>query len=137
MVCPLLETLGWDDPVSEDGKMLEGAWPPVAAELGGQKFPDDHLKAVKLIMKDGQYTVQVGEVFDEGTYKLDPAAKPRAIDITGSEGPNKGKTLLAIYELTGDSLRVYYNLEGKKRPTDFKTEKNTLQFLVSYKREKP
>ena len=120
----------------EDSKMMEGTWLPVEAELAGQKFPDEVLKTMKLTMSDGKYTVKVGEQVDEGTVKLEPAAKPKAMDITGTEGPNKGKTILAIYELNGDTLRICYDLAGKKRPTEFKTVKDTQQFLVSYKREK-
>ncbi len=117
--------------------MIEGTWLPFEAELGGQKFPAEHLRTMKLTMVDGKYTVKVGEVLDQGTYKLDTAANPKAIDIYGDGGPNKGKNFPAIYELTGDSLRICYDLEGKKRPTAFKTEENTQQFLVTYKREKP
>jgi len=116
--------------------MIDGTWLPVEAELGGQKFPDAVLKTLKLTMGDGKYTVMVGEQIDKGTIKLEPTTKPKAIDITGTEGPNKGKTFLAIYELTGDTLRICYDLTGKKRPTEFKTVKDTQQFLVSYKREK-
>jgi uncharacterized protein (TIGR03067 family) len=56
------------------------------------------------------------------------------MDILGTEGPNKGKTFLAIYELTGDSLKICYDLEGKTRPTEFRTNPGTQLFLVLYKR---
>jgi uncharacterized protein (TIGR03067 family) len=59
------------------------------------------------------------------------------MDITGTEGPNKGKTILAIYEITDDTLRICYDLSGKARPTEFKTTKGTKLFLVTYNREKP
>src|SRR6266581_404332 len=120
----------------EDNKMIEGTWLPVEAELGGQKFPDEVLKTLKLTMSDGKYTVTVGEKIDKGTVKLEPTTKPKAMDITGTDGPNKGKTFPAIYELTSDTLRICYDLAGKTRPTEFKTSKDTQQFLVSYKREK-
>jgi uncharacterized protein (TIGR03067 family) len=81
--------------------------------------------------------VTVGKVVDQGTVKLDASAKPKAMDITGTEGPNKGKMIPAIYERDGDTLRVCYNLNGKGRPTEFKTEKGTQLFLVTYTREKP
>jgi uncharacterized protein (TIGR03067 family) len=38
--------------------------------------------------------------------KLDPAKKPRAMDVAGTKGPNKDKTIRAIYELTDTTLRV-------------------------------
>ena len=36
----------------------------------------------------------------------------------------------------GDTLRICYDLSGKSRPAEFKTEKGTQLFLVTYKREK-
>jgi uncharacterized protein (TIGR03067 family) len=116
---------------------LQGTWLPATAELGGQAFPDEVRKTIKLVVKDDTYTVTVGEAVDRGTVKLMPSATPRAMDITGTEGPNKGKTFLAIYERKGDTLRVCYDLSGKKRPTEFKTEAGTQLFLVEYKRQKP
>ena len=68
---------------------------------------------------------------------LNPSAKPKALDITGTEGPNKGKTILAIYERNGDTLRICYDLSGKSRPAEFKTTAGTQLFLVEYKRHSP
>ena len=121
----------------DDGKKMEGGWKPVAAELGGKPVPDKVLKTMKLVLTDGKYTVTVGEQTDEGTVKLDPAKKPRAMDIVGTWGPNRGKTILAIYELTDATLRVCYDLSGKARPLEFKTRSDTQLFLVEYKRQKP
>lgn len=52
---------------------------------------------------------------------MDPGNKPKAIDISGTEGPNASKTILAISELDGDTLRVCYGLRGAPRPTEFKS----------------
>src|SRR5262245_40581099 len=100
---------------------LDGVWLPTAAELGGKEFPDEVRKSIRLEIKGGDYTVTVGTQPDRGTCKRNPSAKPRALDITGTEGPNKGKTILAIYERVGDTLRVCYDLSGRGRPKAFKT----------------
>jgi uncharacterized protein (TIGR03067 family) len=122
----------------DDAKSMDGTWLPSAAELAGEKFPDEVRKIIKLVIDDGKYTVTVGKNPDRGTVKLDPSKKPKEMDITGTEGPNKGKTFLAIYEMTDDeTLRVCYDLSGKARPSEFKTEKDTKLYLVTYKREKP
>jgi uncharacterized protein (TIGR03067 family) len=121
---------------AKDESAIEGVWLPSAAELAGNKYPDEVRKSIKLVIKDGKYTVTVGKITDQGTSKMDPSAKPKALDITGTEGPNKGKTILAIYELDGDTLRICYDLSGKSRPTEFKTQEGTQLFLVTYKREK-
>jgi uncharacterized protein (TIGR03067 family) len=59
------------------------------------------------------------------------------MDVKGTKGPNKGKTFPAIYEVKGDTLRVCYDLDGKERPREFKTEKGKKYFLVTYERDKP
>jgi uncharacterized protein (TIGR03067 family) len=137
-VCVASVALGDDSArAKEDGKKMEGNWKPVTAELGGKPYPDEILKTMTLVLADGKYTVTVGGQPDEGKVKLDPAKEPRAMDIVGTKGPNQGKTILAIYELTDSTLRVCYDLSGKARPKEFKTKPDTLLFLVEYKRQKP
>lgn len=124
---------------SGDGKKnpLAGTWLPATAEINGKPFPDEVRKSMKLVIhNDDKYTVTVGDKVDQGTVKLNSVAKPPEMDITGTEGPNKGKTILAIYERDGDTLRVCYDLSGKKRPTEFKSQEGTYHFLVNYKQEK-
>jgi uncharacterized protein (TIGR03067 family) len=121
---------------AKDGDTNEGTWLPSEAELGGKKFPDEIRKSIKLVIEGDKYTVTVGKEVDKGTVKLNAAGKPKEMDITGIEGPNKGKTFLAIYERDGDTLRVCYDLSGKGRPTEFKTKEGTQLFLVTYKRKK-
>jgi uncharacterized protein (TIGR03067 family) len=119
-----------------DGKTIQGTWLPTAAELGGGKFPDEVRKTITLSIKGDKYTVTVGKKVDKGTVKMNASAKPKTLDITGTEGPNKGRTILAIYELNGDTLRVCYDLSGKGRPKKFETRAGTQLFLVTYKRKK-
>jgi len=115
--------------------MIDGTWIPITAELGGQPFPQEVLKIMKLTVSDGKYSVVVGETSDLGTINYFTDAEPKSIDITGTEGPNKGKTFPAIYERANDTLKICYDLAGKTRPKEFITEPNTQLFLVSYKRE--
>ncbi len=121
---------------AKDRDAMQGAWLPSAAELAGGKFPDEIRKTIKLVIKDDGYTVSVGKAVDQGTVKLDPSAKPKTMEITGTDGPNKGKTFRAIYEIKGDTLRICYDLSGKNYPAEFKTENGTQLYLVTYQREK-
>jgi uncharacterized protein (TIGR03067 family) len=116
---------------------IDGTWLPEKAELAGKPFPEAYRKTMKLVVKDGKYTVTLGKTTDIGTVKLKASSKPKEIDIVGTEGPNKGKTILAIYERDGDTLRICYDLSGKSRPKEFKTKEETQLFLVTYKRQKP
>jgi len=132
-----LPCLSRGDDAKDDAKSMAGTWLLSAAELGGEIFPDEARKTIKLVIDDGKYAVTVGKNSDRGTVKLDPLKKPKQMDIIGTEGPNKGKTIFAIYEMTDDTLRICYDLGGKARPSEFKTSKDTKLFLVTYKREKP
>lgn len=125
------------DDAKTTGKAMEGTWLAATAELGGKEFPDDVRKSIKLVVKDNTYLVTVGTKPDRGTVKLDPSKSPKALDIVGTDGPNKGKTILAIYERNGDTLKICYDLSGKSRPTEFKSQDGTQLFLVTYQREKP
>jgi uncharacterized protein (TIGR03067 family) len=122
---------------AKDAEALQGTWLPTSAELSGKPFPDDILEAIKLVVKGDTYTVTIGKQLDKGKVALKPSAKPSEMDITGVEGPNKGKKILAIYERDGDTLKICYDLGGKNRPTEFKSKEGTQQFFVTYKRAKP
>ncbi len=121
----------------QDDDSVQGTWLPATAELGGKAFPDEIRKTIKLVIKEELYTVTVGENTDRGTLKLNPSAEPKELDITGIEGPNRGRTILAIYERDGDTLQVCYDLSGKDRPKEFSTRPGTQLFLVTYRLERP
>lgn len=113
---------------------LRGTWKLTEATLGGAKLPDAAIAPLRLELGDGTYALTGAESPDKGTIAVD--AKKKSIDVTGTDGPNKGKTFPAIYELKGDVLRICYDLSGKKRPSEFKSAKGTQEFLVAYKRDK-
>ena len=71
-----------------------------------------------------------------GTQKLDPSKSPKAIDVTMTEGPNKGAVMLGIYEFDGDTLKVCFDPQGKKRPTEFKSPPDSANFVNVHKRVK-
>jgi uncharacterized protein (TIGR03067 family) len=119
-----------------DSKDIQGTWLPIEAELGGKPMGNDFITSTTLTLNEGKYEVVVAGASDKGTYKMDATLKRKTIDITGTEGPNVGKTFPAIYELRGDTLRICYGLGGNARPTEFKSPPGTQHFLVTYKRKK-
>ena len=129
----VLTTLAGDKP--DDANDIQGTWLPTNAELRGETMKADILKSFTLKLDGGKYEV-AAESVDKGTYTVDSMAKPKTIDITGTEGPNVGKKIPAIYELHGDTLRICYGLGGSPRPTEFKSPTGTKVFLVTYKRKK-
>ena len=125
---------------ADDLKAMSGTWKPAKAELAGQPLPPPVLKSITLKMNGANYEVIVetekGPSPDKGTVVVDSAAQPKAMTVAGVTGPNAGKTFPAIYELTGDTLRICYDLSGAARPTEFKTTPGTKLYLVDYERVK-
>ncbi len=121
---------------SADVEALQGTWLPAKAELAGQPMPDAVLKEITLTLTNHDYTVTTAEQPDYGTWTIDTSSKPKAMTVTGTKGPNNGKTFPCIYELKGDTLRICYDLSGEKRPTEFKSTAGTKLYLVTYKRKK-
>jgi uncharacterized protein (TIGR03067 family) len=120
----------------DDTRTVQGLWRPAKAELAGRSMPAALLGSISLRLEEGKYEVFVGTEPDRGTYTLDPATTPRSMTITGTDGPNVGKTFPAIYELKGDTLDICYDLSGEKRPTEFKSVAGTKLYLVTYHRAK-
>jgi uncharacterized protein (TIGR03067 family) len=136
VILTLFAASAWGRDNKEDQKLLEGTWQPVSGEQAGEKFPEELLKTINLVIIDGKYNVTVGKFVDKGTITLDAAKKPKEMDLFGTEGENKDKKILTIYELTDETLKVCYNMEGKERPKEFKTKEGSKDLVITYKRVK-
>jgi uncharacterized protein (TIGR03067 family) len=113
---------------------LQGRWTPTTAVLGGNPFPDQIRASISLVIDGDRYTTTVGPATDLGALVLDPSASPASMDVRGTEGPNAGRTIPAIYECSDDTLRICYDLSGVQRPTTFESPAGTMHFLVTYTR---
>ncbi|MBI4661323.1 MAG: TIGR03067 domain-containing protein [Verrucomicrobia bacterium] len=121
-----------------DAHPQDGVWKPIAAVLGGAKLPKPALDAITLRVSGTNYEVTVeGEQHsDKGTRTLDTTTTPKRITIKSTEGANKGKTFLGIYEMKdANSMRVCYDLSGTEFPKEFKAPKGTQFYLVGYRRQ--
>lgn len=124
------------DDVEKDLKKLEGTWTFDSVEAGGNKLPAEQFKTMSVTMEGTKYSVKLNDmVVEAATQKIDSSKSPKTMDVTVTEGPNKGKVYLAIYEINGDTLKVCFDPEGKKRPTEFKGDVGS-QTLVVHKRVK-
>jgi uncharacterized protein (TIGR03067 family) len=123
--------------VAKELKKFHGVWTFASVEAGGKKAPADDLKGLTITFADDRYTVKKGdEVIQVGTQKLDPSKSPKAIDVKITEGLNKGAAMLGIYEIDGDTLKVCFDEQGKKRPTEFRSPADSATFVNVHKRVK-
>jgi uncharacterized protein (TIGR03067 family) len=114
---------------ADDG--LEGAWIPVNANVSGKELMVAELRVKYLVLDGRDYSIidRSNQIVDRGEYLVNESVSPRTIDIVGRDGPNAGRSMLAIFELSGDRLTVCYELDGKNRPT--RMHPNTDQMLLS------
>jgi len=120
-----------DQPKSQkDLEALQGTWYVKAMEEGGKPQPKARFEDVEMqlvvegdklsiltMTPDGRVVGQQGLAFT-----LDEKASPKRLDV--SKG---GTTLLAVYAFEKGQLKLCIDLEGKSRPTSFKTVAGTQQ----------
>jgi uncharacterized protein (TIGR03067 family) len=115
-----------------DHQKIQGTWKVTSAHDSGDAPPPDVLKDLKWRISKNKISYTFGDKVTEWTYKLDPARKPKWIDL--SEGT---RTALGIYELEDDNLRICFP-EGRQgeRSTAFESKPNSANdILIILKRE--
>jgi uncharacterized protein (TIGR03067 family) len=118
-------------------KKFQGTWTFESSASGGTELPIGELRGMLLTFEGDKHTVKKGdEVIQVGIQKLDPSKSPKTIDVTMTEGPSKGMVMLGIYEIDQDTLKVCFDPQGKKRPTEFKSAPGSENFVNIHKRVK-
>jgi uncharacterized protein (TIGR03067 family) len=117
-----------------DADLQQDTWTVAAAVFNGQAF--GLIKGDSLTIKGQNFTAQSKEGESKGTLKFGTDKRPYTIDFVHIEGPAKGKTLLAIYELTDDELKICSKGVGKERPSEMTGKSGTGNLLITLKREK-
>jgi uncharacterized protein (TIGR03067 family) len=127
-----------EEAVEKALQAFKGTWRMSSKEEDGKKFSEEEIKDLILTHDGaGKCSVRRGDkVIAEATVKLDPTKKPKTIEIAFTEGDHKGKTVLGIYEIEGDTFRVCVAPPGDGRPATFSAEAGSGRILNVYKREK-
>jgi len=115
---------------------LAGTWTIIGAERDGQ--PAAGPRGVKMtISRHGALNVHtVDGRKGGGSLTIDPGTSPSSIDYVLDYGPTKGKPLLGIYTLEGETLKICRSEPGIKRPTDFTTEEASGRMVLVLRRDK-
>lgn len=126
-----------DDPARDDKEKMQGTWTVEAASKGGEALPRDKIDKMRVTITGDKIVIRDGEAgrTEEATFKLDPAAKPKTMDVIPGGGPSE-KAVPGIYQLDGDVLKLCWSKGGKDRPTDFTTGKEDRRMMFHLKRAK-
>ena len=122
--------------LAADPAALHGAWTAVMAERDGAAAPD--LIGHRLEFDQGAFTIRSpdGQLLYGGTYTVDPAAQPAAIDFHQDEGQAKGKTWEGIYRFDGARLTIVDDAvdPAKGRPDAFAASAGSGRVLLTFER---
>jgi uncharacterized protein (TIGR03067 family) len=136
-VCLLVGADDSQDAAKKDLAKMQGEWSMVSGERDGQPLGTEIVENTKRVAKGDEVTILVnGDVYFKAKVTLDPGKKPKAIDYTMTEGENKDKKQLAIYEMNGDSIKICSAAPGTERPTDFTAKEGSNRTLSVWKRDK-
>src|SRR5262249_53158545 len=126
LIIGLLAASPGDDPARVERERHQGTWAVVSFEREGKATPKETLDEIKRVVRGDQVVwTRDGEAFAETTVALDPSKAPKAIDVTPTSGPSKGKVAPGIYKLDADTLTICMAAPGKERPSSFKAEKGS------------
>jgi uncharacterized protein (TIGR03067 family) len=114
-------------------KQLEGEWKIEKMVFGGMDAPADVAAKTTLKFKGDELTPSDNPK-DVAKLKLDPSKKPAHLDLSPMN--KSDKSMLGIYELSGDDLKICFAEGGEARPTEFASAKDSKQVLIVLKRIK-
>lgn len=98
-----------------DLERMQGTWTIVERRSGKRRLAQEN---AQVTLRGTRWNfIFDGEVRSEWEIKLDPAARPRALNYAGA-GITPSIGLVAIYEFEGDTLTVCYD-QGRVRPANF------------------
>jgi uncharacterized protein (TIGR03067 family) len=126
-------------PAQEAQKKLQGTWTATKAERDGKSADD--VVGNRLSFTGNRFRIQSkdGKLLYAGTVRVDPNAKPAAIDFEHTEANLKGKAWKGIYILDGETLTICDNAPNldKGRPTAFEAKGGSGYVSITFKRAKP
>jgi uncharacterized protein (TIGR03067 family) len=102
----------------------------VSLTIAGKETPKEDLKGLVLVVKGDLGTVyKDGKKLMSAKAKIDMDKKPWTIDLTETEGKDKGKTMMGIMDMKDGQMRVCMGKEGGARPTEFTSTAENGQIL--------
>ena len=113
-------------------KELEGTYKVTVLEKAGKAADKALVDSLKITIKGEDFTLKMGDEEKKAKIKVDSSKTPGTIDITPSDGPEKGKTFPGIYKIEKGEVTIIFTEKGD-RPTEFKSEGESM--LVKMKKD--
>lgn len=124
--------------IKQDYERLTGKFRLVSGMVDGKPVPQDVRNKTVLITDHNKFTVSTGgeaATSAEGTFTIDPTKAPKTVDSLQGSGPDKGKTMLGIYEIIDQNhKRACWAPVGQPRPTEFSSGQGSGRILQTWER---
>jgi uncharacterized protein (TIGR03067 family) len=121
----------------QESKKLEGAWNVTSVVRNRNELPSERLSNLQTTFREGRFAFKMGaKTLSEGTFQLDPGKLPRTIDLTSQDANGKQQTTRAIYDLSGDVLRICGAQPGQDRPRELEATDGSGHTLTTFERAK-
>jgi len=129
--CGISQGGGKKDPGAAVLKKIQGTWKFTSQEMDGKPVPPENLAKMTITFSGDKWSVRQDEKeVQAGTHKFDPAKKPGHVDAVVTAGQDKGNTMLGIFELKGDTMKVCFDPMGKARPASFTSKAGQFSAVV-------
>ena len=122
------------DAVRREMRMLQGVWKVVSVERNGKPAPNDDIKEGTVFIQGNRFIIQTMDKHQDKEYGLDPAQRPKGIDLRNREGRGRDKLVRGIYLLERDRLKLCLGDAGQERPEKFSTEPGAGRRLIVLER---
>jgi uncharacterized protein (TIGR03067 family) len=120
--------------IKNDAAQLQGTWQVVSAKVGVNRdvvpLPDEVANRLQLLFSSDKLVLREGLSDKTATFHIDPDQNPRTLDMVHTDGPEKGKTFLAVYQLDGDNLQLCRANPGDQRPASFTPANGQMLFVL-------
>jgi len=118
---------------ADDMKALQGKWTLVSATENGAPQTGD----MQWIVDGDAYTVRYNQQTDPTPVKITLDAGRKRIDAVHHETPagTYGGKFKGIYELSGNTLRICYDLTGTSYPASFDAGPGSRRVIYVFRRE--
>lgn len=134
LIAVLLLGAGDATDAKKEAAKFHGTWTADSVIYDGE----EHKLKFKIVFKGDEGVVKDNEkVQDEYAkikFKLDPAAKPKTIDLTVTGGTQTDSAMKGIYEFKDGELRICAKVFGDGRPKEFEAPDGSNTVLLVLKK---
>jgi uncharacterized protein (TIGR03067 family) len=118
----------------EQLRALEGTWSLARLEVDGQTMPAAALAASCILIDGDRFRTESPAAIYEGIFNINVELQPHEIDIEFVAGPEAGNWNYGIFRLDGDGLEICLDLNGRRRPNEFRAARGSGHAYESLRR---